>query len=170
MRNKTHLVSRKKYSKIPDGYRNKLLNYIENKIVRFEINYKKFLEKNGLKFLGDIMNEEKRNVLYVDFKNRLDKILGNDVNFYENLEILSKREKEQFLSWTRGYDLRQAYSRPTYYRLLKRFKKVLNVDISLPYSEQHSILKVKTLTCQEITQIPDFYEVSDFDRLFKLIA
>ena len=52
----------------------------------------------------------------------------------------------------------------------KTFKEKLNVDVSLPYSEQESILKIRTLTCQEITQIPEFYEVSEFDKNFKLIA
>lgn len=165
--------NRKKYKYIDEKYRNKLIEYINNRIVRFEVNYKsKYLSKNKVKFLGDIMDESKlNNVLYADFRQRLETLVHNRVDFYEGLESLTRRQKEQFYSWTRGTDIRENYSLRTYFYLKRLFWKKLNVDISIPYSEQHSILKIRTLSCFEVNQIPEFYELSaEFDTGLKLIA
>jgi hypothetical protein len=163
------ILKNKKYKLLSESYKDNLLKFINNSIVRFEIEYKKYLEKNSLKYLGDFMDREKSNVLYIDFKNRLDKVLGSDVDFFENLENLTRRRKEQFYSWTRGDDF-SAYSERTRRRLVEFFKQELNVNVSVPYHEGIVGVSVRKLSVQPLESPPNFYEISELDLGFRLVG
>lgn len=163
------ILKNKKYKVVSEEYKDNLLKFINNSVVRFEIEYKKYLEKNSLKYLGDFMDRDKSNVLYIDFKNRLDKVLGNDVDFFENLENLSRRRKEQFYSWTRG-DNFSGYSERTRRRLVEYFLKVLNVNVSVPYHEDTLGVSVRKLSVQELGSPPEFYETFELDVGFRLVG